>query len=65
MVAKGGCYFTYYAEEADFLKLKRLQNRVLHGAENLDSCTPVHKLQVVFNFPYVYDHITKLRRTQK
>jgi hypothetical protein len=46
------------------LKLQRLQNTVLRAVENLDRCTPVRELHVVFKIPYVYDYITELCRAQ-
>jgi hypothetical protein len=53
-----------YAADAHLLKLQRLQNRVLRAIGNLDRRTPVREMHVAFNIPYVYDYITKLRRTQ-
>jgi hypothetical protein len=41
-----------------------LQNSVLHAIGNADRYTPVCQLHVAFKIPYVYDYITKLRRTQ-
>jgi hypothetical protein len=53
-----------YAVDAYLLKLQHLQNRVLRATGNRDRCTPVHELHVAFKIPYVYDHTTKLCRTQ-
>jgi hypothetical protein len=40
--------------------LQRLQNKVLRTIESFPSCTPLQDLHTAFNFPYVYDYITKL-----
>jgi hypothetical protein len=50
--------------DAHLLKLQRLENRVLHAIENLDRCSSVLELHVVYNIPYAYDNITKLCSTQ-
>jgi hypothetical protein len=52
-----------YAADAQLLKLRRLQNRVLRAIGNLDRCTPVRELHVAFKVPYMYDYITKLSKT--
>jgi hypothetical protein len=45
------------------LKLQRLQNRALRAIANLDRRSPVRELHVASKIPYVFDYITKLRRT--
>jgi hypothetical protein len=50
--------------DAHLLKLQRLQNRVIRAIGNLDRRTLVREMHVAFKIPYVYDHITKLCRTQ-
>jgi hypothetical protein len=50
--------------ESHLLKLQRLQNRVLRTIANFPRRTSVHDLHVAFQFPYVYDFITKLCRQQ-
>jgi hypothetical protein len=52
------------AADTYFLKLQRLQNKVLHTIENFPRCTPVRDLNTTFSLPYVYDYITKLCRQQ-
>jgi hypothetical protein len=51
-------------EYAQFLKMQRLQNRVLIATGNLDGCTPVRDLRVAIKIPCVYEYKTKLCRTQ-
>jgi hypothetical protein len=46
------------------LKLRCLQNKILHIIENFQRCTPVRDLHKTFNLPYVNDYITKLCRKQ-
>jgi hypothetical protein len=46
--------------DAQLLKLQRLQNRILHAFGNLDRCTLVREMHVL----YVYNYITKLCRTK-
>jgi hypothetical protein len=58
------CPIWEYAAGTHLWKLQRLQNRVLRAIGNLDRCTRVSELHVVFIIPYVYDYITKLCRTQ-
>jgi hypothetical protein len=41
-----------------------MQNKVLCTIGNFPRCTPVRDLHTVFNFPYVYDYMTKLCRRQ-
>jgi hypothetical protein len=53
-----------HAADAHLLKLQRLQNRVLCAIGNLDRRISVCELHVAFKFPYVYDYVTKLFRTQ-
>jgi hypothetical protein len=53
-----------YAEDAYFLKLQRLQNKVLRAIWNIFRCTPVGELHVAFKIPYGYDYITNLYRAQ-
>jgi hypothetical protein len=52
--------------EADTYHLKqlRLKNKVPHNIGNFSKCTPVLGLHVAFNFPCVYDYVTKLCRQQ-
>jgi hypothetical protein len=57
-------YALQSSEDIHLLKLQRLQNRVLRVIGNLDRCTPVRELHMVFKIPYGYDYITKLWRTQ-
>jgi hypothetical protein len=47
-----------------FLKLQRMQNKVLRTILKFPKCTPVRDLHRAFNLPYVYDYITKLWRRQ-
>jgi hypothetical protein len=58
------CPTRKYVADAHLLKLQHLTNRVLRATENLDRCTPVRELHLAFKFPYVYNYITKLCRTQ-
>jgi hypothetical protein len=58
------CPIWEHAADAHLLNLQRLQNRVLRAIGNLDRCTPVRELHVAFKFPYVYNYITDLCRTQ-
>jgi hypothetical protein len=48
-----------------FLKLRRLQNKVLHTNGNFPACTLVCDLHTAFNLLYVYEHITKLWMQQE
>jgi hypothetical protein len=52
-----------YVADANLWKLKRLPNRVLTATGNLERCTPVRELHVIYEIPYMYDYITKLCRT--
>jgi hypothetical protein len=45
-------------------KLQCLQNKVLRTIGNIPRCTPVRDLHTAFNFPYVYNYITKICRQQ-
>jgi hypothetical protein len=56
------CPMLEYVLEAQLLKLQRLWNTLHHTTGNTDRCTPVHKLNVAFKIPYVYDYIIKLSR---
>jgi hypothetical protein len=47
-----------------FLKLQRLQGKVLCTTGKFPWCTPVRDLHTAFNLPYVYDYITKFFRRQ-
>jgi hypothetical protein len=47
-----------------FLKLQRLQNKVLRTIVNFPRCIPVRDLHTAFNLPCVYDYITELCRRQ-
>jgi hypothetical protein len=58
------CPAWVYAVNGHLLELQRLQNRVLRAIGNLDGCTSVLELHVVFKIHYVYGYITKLFRTQ-
>jgi hypothetical protein len=67
------CPTLEYAADAHLLKLQRLQNRVLRAIGSFHRHTPVRKLHMAFNSPYIYDNmtipyiynnITKLCRTQ-
>jgi hypothetical protein len=53
-----------FAAETYLLKLKRLQNKVLHTIGNLPRHALVRDMHVAFQIPYVYDYITKLCRKQ-
>jgi hypothetical protein len=52
-----------HAADAHLLNLQRVRNRVLRATGNLDRCTQLRELHVASKIPYVYDYITKLRRT--
>jgi hypothetical protein len=52
------------AADTYFLKLQRLQNKVLRTTGNFPKCRPVRDLHTAFNFPYLYDYLTKLYRGQ-
>jgi hypothetical protein len=41
--------------DTHLMKLQRLQNRVLRDIGNLDRCTPVRDLHLVFKILYVYN----------
>jgi hypothetical protein len=41
-----------FAEDAHLLKVKRLQNKVLHTTGKFPSCTPGHKLHTASQVPY-------------
>jgi hypothetical protein len=56
------CSCWEYAADTHLLKLQHLQNRVLCTIGNLDRCTPVRKLHVIFKIPYMYDYVTELCR---
>jgi hypothetical protein len=67
------CPTLEYAVDAHLLKLQRLQNRVLRATGSFHRHTPVRKLRMAFNIPYIYDNMTipyiydnmtKLCRTQ-
>jgi hypothetical protein len=58
------CPTCQYAAHAHILKLQCLENRELCAIGNLDRCTAVCKLHVALKIPYVYDHLTKLCRSQ-
>jgi hypothetical protein len=47
-----------------FLKLQRMQNKVLRAIGRFPRYSPVRYLYTAFNLPYVYDYITKLCRRQ-
>jgi hypothetical protein len=46
------------------LKIAGHAKKILRTFGNFVGCTPVRDLHTVFNFPYVYDYITKLCRQQ-
>jgi hypothetical protein len=50
--------------DAQLLKLRRLQKRVLRTTGNFGMCTSGRELHVAFKVPYVYVYITELCRTQ-
>jgi hypothetical protein len=52
------------AADTYFLKLQGMQNKVSRTIRNFPRRTPVRDLHIAFNFPYVYDYITKLCRRQ-
>jgi hypothetical protein len=52
------------AADTHLLKLKRLQNKVLHSIGNFPRRTPVCDLYMAFKLPYVSDYVTKLCRQQ-
>jgi hypothetical protein len=56
------CSAWEFAADTHFLKLQRLQNKVLLTTGNSPRCTSVRDLHRTFDFPYVYDYITKLCR---
>jgi hypothetical protein len=43
-----------------FLKLQRLQNKVLRSIGNFPKCTPISDLHTAFNIPYIYDYTKNL-----
>jgi hypothetical protein len=53
-----------FAAETYFLKLQRLQNKVLRTIGNIPRRTLVRDMHVVFQIPYVYDYRTKLCKRQ-
>jgi hypothetical protein len=59
-VITSSCPASELATDTYFLKLQRLQNKVLRTTGNSPMCTPVRDLHTAFNLPYVYDYITKL-----
>jgi hypothetical protein len=63
-VMTSACPAWEIAADTYFLKLQRLQNKVLHTIGYFSRCTPVHDLHTTFNLPYVYNRITKLCRKQ-
>jgi hypothetical protein len=58
------CSTWEFATDTHWLKLQRLQNRVLCAIGKLDRSTPVRDLHLAFQIPYVYDYITKFCRRQ-
>jgi hypothetical protein len=58
------CSTWEYAAYSHFLKLQRLQNRVIRAIGNLGRCTPVGEVHLAFKIPCVYDYINILWRTQ-
>jgi hypothetical protein len=45
-----------YAADIHLSKLQRLQNRIFCPIENLDRCTLVCELHVVFKISHIYDY---------
>jgi hypothetical protein len=64
LVTTYACSVWELAADTCLLKLQRLQNKVLRTTGNFSRCTRVHDLHTAFNFPYVYNYITKLCRQQ-
>jgi hypothetical protein len=53
-----------FAADTHLLKLQHLQNKVLHIIGKFPRRTPIHKLHMSFQVPYIYDYVTKLCRQQ-
>jgi hypothetical protein len=53
-----------FAAVSHLMKLKHLQNKVLHTTGNYPRGTPVRDLHTAFKIPFVNDYITKLCRQQ-
>jgi hypothetical protein len=53
-----------FAADTHLLKLQRLQNKILCTIGKLPRRTPIRKLHLAFQIPYVYDYITKFCRQQ-
>jgi hypothetical protein len=53
-----------FVAETHLLKLQHLQNRVLRIIDNLSRNMLIRDMYVAFQFPYIYDYITKLCRRQ-
>jgi hypothetical protein len=53
-----------FASDTHLKELQRPQNSVLRAIGNLGRHTPVRHLHLAFQFPYVFDYITKLCRRQ-
>jgi hypothetical protein len=49
------CSAWEFVANSHFLKLQRLQNKVLRTIGNLPKRTPTRDLHVAFKIPYVYD----------
>jgi hypothetical protein len=58
------CLAWELAADTYLLKLQRLQNKVLHTIGNFPGCTLIHDLDMAYNLPYIYNHVTKLCRQQ-
>jgi hypothetical protein len=54
------CLSREYATDDHFLKLQRLQNRVLRAIGNFYRHIPAREMHMALEIPYVYDYITKL-----
>jgi hypothetical protein len=52
------------AADSHFLKLQRLQKKVLRTIGKFPRCPPARDLHTALNFPYVYDYIIELCRRQ-
>jgi hypothetical protein len=42
-----------FAADAHFLKLQRLQNKMLRITAKFPNCTPVRELRMAFQVPYI------------
>jgi hypothetical protein len=58
------CPTCEFAAESYFLKLRRLESRVLHTIDTLPRRTQTRDLHMAFKIPYLYDFVTKVCRQQ-